>query len=81
MRRGTSCRLGALARADGSAQWEQEQTIVLAAVHGPLVAGGHREHPSEAVVDVHYRPFNGKSGARHRSCGAWRSRAAVGVRE
>lgn len=55
--------MGPLERADGSAQWEQEQTIVLAAVHGPVVAGGRRESPSEAVVDVHFRPFNGKSGA------------------
>jgi ribonuclease PH len=66
--RSTACRLGILTRADGSAEWEQEQTVVLAAVHGPIVAGGWRESPTEATVEVHFKPFNGKSGEPPPKC-------------
>jgi ribonuclease PH len=57
-----TCRLGVLSRASGSAQMEVEHTMVLAAVHGPLIVGGRREQPSSATIEVIFRPFNGRSG-------------------
>lgn len=64
--RAMTCRLGVLGRADGSAQWEQDQTVIVAAVHGPLVVGGNRENASEAVIEVIFKPFSGVPGPRER---------------
>lgn len=51
-------------RAHGSAQLQCEDTAVLVAVHGPLIVGGRREDAVSAVVEVIFKPFNGRSGAR-----------------
>lgn len=62
MVRASSCWLGVLERADGSAQLEVENTKVITAVHGPLVAGGRREHPEQAIVEVILKPCSGVAG-------------------
>ena len=66
--RGMTCRTGILARADGSAQWEQDQTVVLVAVHGPASTTARKELPSKAVVEVVLKPFAGVPGERQRFC-------------
>lgn len=64
----TSCRLGILERAAGSAQWESEHTRVVAAVQGPFTLGGRREDPKKAVVEVIFQSCNGLGGAH---LGVW----------
>ena len=56
------CESGILQRADGSAEWTQEQTCVLAAVYGPHQTAPRREHPERAIVDVSFRPAAGVPG-------------------
>ena len=60
--RASSCWLGILERATGSAQLELEGTKVITAVHGPLVVGGRREHPARATIEVVFKPCSGIAG-------------------
>eukprot|EP00955_Chlamydomonas_euryale_P086989 364262-Chlamydomonas_euryale.AAC.5 len=57
--RSITCKRGTLARADGSATWSQEQSCVLAAVHGPRQAHLAREDSEHAIVEVVFKPRNG----------------------
>ena len=46
-------------RADGSAKWSQDKTIVLAAVYGPRSTLGRKEDPEQTVVEVIFKPKSG----------------------
>jgi exosome complex component RRP46 len=65
--RQVSCTLGALERADGSAQWCQGGTCVMAAVYGPLEAASGKENPEQAGVDVVFKPRTQTGGATEKS--------------
>jgi ribonuclease PH len=56
-----------LSRADGSAKWAQDGSIVLAAVHGPHQAGQRKEDAEKAVVEVVFQPRAGLAGASQRA--------------
>jgi exosome complex component RRP46 len=51
-----------LSRADGSAQWGQEGSAVLAAVYGPTAAGVQREDAERAALEVVFKPRSGLAG-------------------
>eukprot|EP00775_Hariotina_reticulata_P001352 gene1352-1693_t len=55
-----------LSRADGSAKWAQDGSVVLAAVHGPHQAGQRKEDAEKAVVEVVFNPRAGLPGSRER---------------
>lgn len=57
-----SCQRGLLSRADGSAQWSQEGTCVIAAVHGPQAAMSRVEDEEKAAIEVVFRPRSGLAG-------------------
>lgn len=57
------CERGIQKTADGSAEWTQDRTQVVAAVYGPQQTIPRKEHPERAVVDVVFRPATGTSGA------------------
>lgn len=61
-RRKMSCQRGLLSRADGSAQWSQEGTSVIAAVYGPQAANSRVENEEKAAIEVIYRPQFGLVG-------------------
>jgi exosome complex component RRP46 len=61
-RRAMTCVRGLLQRADGSAQWSQEGTSVIAAVHGPQAAQARSENDERAIVEVVFRPRSGLAG-------------------
>lgn len=60
------CVRGLLNRADGSAKWTQESTIVLAGVYGPRPVGGKRENAERATLEVIWKDKNGQSGSGER---------------
>ena len=60
--RSMSCARGMLQRADGSAQWSQEGTVVIAAVYGPHGAQARLENDERAIVDVVFKPRSGLAG-------------------
>eukprot|EP00250_Pteridium_aquilinum_P016975 c23389_g1_i1 orf=115-849(+) len=60
------CARGLLQRADGSARWSQENTIVLAAVYGPKAISGWRENPERAILEVLWKPKTGLAGTSER---------------
>ena len=49
-------------RADGSAQWEQGGTKVLAAVYGPVSTLARKEDPEKAVIEVIFKQPSSPSG-------------------
>ena len=53
-----------LTRASGSARWQQGNTDVLAAVHGPQPAFQRKAQADRAVVEVVLRPYSGMPGQR-----------------
>ncbi|KAJ9524659.1 hypothetical protein QJQ45_017591 [Haematococcus lacustris] len=53
------CELSVLSRADGSAQWSQDDTSVLAAVYGPRQAPQQKEDAELAVIEVVFKPRGG----------------------
>lgn len=55
MSRTMMCERGALQNADGSAEWTQDGTKVVAAVYGPQQTSTWKEHPERGVVDVVFR--------------------------
>ena len=59
--RPTSCDLGPLNRADGSARYSSGRTEVLVAVWGP-VESGVDENYGEASVEAQFRPISGLPG-------------------
>jgi len=63
--RPTSCDLGPLNRADGSARYSSGRTEVLVAVWGP-VESGVDENYGEASVEAQFRPISGLPGDRER---------------
>merc|ERR1711865_129275 len=63
--RPTSCDLGPLSRADGSARYSSGGTEVLVAVWGPVESGAD-ENYGEASVEAHFRPISNLPGARER---------------
>lgn len=62
LRRRLHCETGVLSRADGSAQWTQEGSSVLAAVYGPLETTAAKESAEQASVEVVYKPRAGLAG-------------------
>jgi exosome complex component RRP46 len=56
------CTRSLLSRADGSAQWSQENSTVLAAVYGPKSVTGKKENPEYASLEVIWKPKSGLSG-------------------
>lgn len=56
------CETGVLSRADGSAQWSQEGSTVLAAVYGPLETSAAKESAEQASVEVVFKPRAGVAG-------------------
>lgn len=56
------CSRGLLHRADGSARWSQENTIVVAAVYGPKAITGRRENAERAILEVTWKPKTGLAG-------------------
>ena len=60
--RSLMCERGVLDRADGSAKWTQDGTIVLAGVYGPKQTSLSLEDAEQAVVGVVFTPKSGKSG-------------------
>ncbi|KAH7445218.1 hypothetical protein KP509_02G113000 [Ceratopteris richardii] len=60
------CARGLLHRADGSARWSQDNTIVIAAVYGPKAISGRRENPARAVLEVIWKPKMGMAGPSER---------------
>lgn len=72
------CERGLLTRADGSAQWTQGGTAVLASVTGPTQAyASSKEDPERATVEVIFRPRSGLAGARRAPAAATLLRAAA----
>ena len=63
-----TCERGILTRADGSAKWTQDSTIVLAAVYGPRQAQLRREDAEQAVVEVNFKPRSDVQGVRAHAC-------------
>eukprot|EP00884_Botryococcus_braunii_P015639 jgi/Botrbrau1/2759/Bobra.0164s0038.1 len=57
------CERGVQRNADGSAEWTQDRTRVVAAVYGPQQTTSWKEHPERAVVDVIFRQASGGTGA------------------
>ncbi|KAL6745828.1 ribosomal protein S5 domain 2-type protein [Haematococcus lacustris] len=57
------CELSVLSRADGSAQWSQDDTSVLAAVYGPRQAPQQKEDAELAVIEVVFKPRGGLQGS------------------
>lgn len=53
------CERGLLSRADGSAKWSQDKTIVLASVYGPRTTFGRKEDSEQAIVEVVFKPKSG----------------------
>jgi exosome complex component RRP46 len=62
LHRALTCERGLLSRADGSAQWGQEGSVVLAAVYGPTAAGVQREDAERSVLEVIFKPRSGLAG-------------------
>ncbi|MCO5591046.1 hypothetical protein L7F22_045022 [Adiantum nelumboides] len=60
------CSRGLLHRADGSARWSQENTIILAAVYGPKAISGRKENSERAIVEVIWKPKTGMAGSIER---------------
>lgn len=56
------CSRALLHRADGSARWSQENTIVIAAVYGPRTVSGKRENAERAILEVTWKPKTGIAG-------------------
>jgi exosome complex component RRP46 len=48
-----------LSRADGSARWEQDGSVVLAAVYGPRGIQARKENTEAMLIEVVYRPASG----------------------
>ena len=57
-----TCVRGLLQRADGSVQWSQEGTSVIAAVYGPQAAQARSENDERAIVEVVFKPRSGLAG-------------------
>jgi hypothetical protein len=49
------CERGVHQQADGSAEWVQEDTCVIAAVYGPHQTIARLEHPERAVISVSFQ--------------------------
>mmetsp|Transcript_17594 Transcript_17594/g.37994 ORF Transcript_17594/g.37994 Transcript_17594/m.37994 type:complete len:242 (+) Transcript_17594:63-788(+) len=64
--RTVTCERGSLNRADGSAKWAQENSVVLAAVYGPRQAQAKKEDAEKAVVEVVFKPRSGLQAHRDR---------------
>jgi hypothetical protein len=63
--------LGILSRADGSAQWRQGSTVVLAGVYGPAVTGPAREEKIDrANVVVNFKAASGAASQCTTTCDA-----------
>ncbi|BBN05429.1 exosome complex component RRP46 [Marchantia polymorpha subsp. ruderalis] len=56
------CTRGLLERAHGSARWQQENTIVMAAVYGPKNVSGKRENSERATVEIIWKMKSGLPG-------------------
>eukprot|EP00249_Psilotum_nudum_P008669 c21434_g2_i1 orf=683-1408(-) len=54
-----TCSRGLLHRADGSARWSHDNTIVVAAVYGPKAVSGRRENAERAILEVTWKPKSG----------------------
>jgi len=52
---------GVLNRADGSAQWSQSGSSVLAGVYGPVLIPGKDEKIDRATVSVHFKAASGQA--------------------
>ncbi len=64
------CERSTLQRADGSARWRQDGTVVLGAVHGPRQAPAAKEDAERAVIEVVFKPRSGLAGAQLGAFGA-----------
>ena len=51
-----------LQRADGSAKWSQDGSVVLVAVYGPKQAEIRKEQADRAIIEVVMRPREGVPG-------------------
>ncbi len=60
--RALRCEREILHRADGSAQWEQGGTKVLAAVYGPMSTLARKEDPERAIIEVTFKQPESPSG-------------------
>lgn len=64
--RALACERGLLSRADGSARWTQDTTVVLAAVYGPRSVPGYKEEAEKCSVEVVFKPRSDMPGVAER---------------
>ncbi|KAL2635037.1 hypothetical protein R1flu_006516 [Riccia fluitans] len=60
--RPTLCSRSLLERAHGSARWQQDNTIIMAAVYGPKPVSGKKEDPERATLEVLWKTKSGIAG-------------------